>query len=139
MIRNSSCSGILVVAKFDETRTSHPVFSRTCSSVHPGFISRARTINKSRRRDEVDAFRKRSLALWGNNKNSLCMNRDFTRATTAGQSHLWLSIVTNNGCVEIAETINLRALQEAHINETALEVVSEYVEHRTHAQRVCNE
>jgi hypothetical protein len=50
-----------------------------------------------------------------------------------------MTIASHDGRVEVAETIDLRPLEEADVDPAPLEIEVEYVVHRADAQRICHE
>ena len=67
------------------------------------------------------------------------MNRDFGRAAGARKAHLGLPVRANDGRIDIAMAIDLRAAEETDFDPTVLQEQLKYIRHATHHQRARDE
>ena len=89
-------------------------------SEHAESSSRQCSIDKTRRRDEVYSLGKAALAVGRNHQHAFGQNRNLTSTTAARQTDEWFLVISDYSRVQITKPINLGALQEANIDESAL-------------------
>ena len=81
------------------------------------------------RGSEVDALDEAARALAHDHEDLARVDGDLAGATGAGQAGRRMVVVADDGGVDVAEAVDLGGAQEADVDEAALEVVAEELEH----------
>src|SRR5690349_22223013 len=84
---------------------------------------------------EVDRLDEAAGALAHDHEDLAGVDRDLARATRAGQTGRRLLVGPDDRRVDVAEPIDLRGTEEPDVDEAALEVVAEQLEHADHGGR----
>jgi hypothetical protein len=111
---------------------SQPIVSRTCSTVAPGWSESSRLVRPAqvaRRGPEVDRLDEAAPALAHDDEDLPGIDRDLARAAGARQSRRRVVVRADDRGVDVAEPVDLGGAQEADVDEAALQVVAEQLEH----------
>src|SRR5438093_1266417 len=71
--------------------------------------------------DEVDRLRKRAPAEPADHHRAARVDRDLGGAAAAGEPHVGVIVGPHDGGVDVAEPVDLRAAEEAHLDPAVLE------------------
>ena len=83
--------------------------------------------------DEVDAVDERPRRVAQHHDDLAARRRDLGGAAGAGESHLRLGVVTDDGRVDVGEAVDLGAAEEPDVDAARLQPVVEHLRHADHA------
>ena len=106
------------------------------AAAQSGFFALGAPREETSRGHEIHFFGETPFLVRGHDVAAIGPGGDLLRAAGAGQAHFGVYVVTaDDGGVDVAEAVNLRAAQEAHVHVAALEVQGEDIVHADHRKR----
>src|SRR5919109_2432352 len=119
-------------------RQAHPSIGAEAVHAHPGThdrgsraepLLRAPPSEVAGARHEIDGLHEGPLRLGHDHERLACVDRDLASAARPRQPHLGLAVVADYRRVDVAVAVDLRCPQKGDVDQAALEVVGEYLEH----------
>ena len=94
-----------------------------------------RAAHVARRGPEVDPLDEAARALAHDHEHLAGVDGDLARPAGPGQARRRVCVVPDHGRVDVAEPVDLGCAEEPDVDQPALQVIAEQLEHRDHGRR----